>query len=120
MRFIKALVVIMGVMIVIGVAVLVMEIVKRAGSPEKVAEAAAEKAAEKAAVSLAAGGKGAALDLPQGARIGEVLSVGSRLVVKVSLPQGDDRLYLLDPRSGAASILLTTGGAALLDSPNRP
>lgn len=120
MRFLKALVVIMGVMIVVGVAILVMELIKRANDPERTSERAAEKAAEKAAVSLSAGGKGAALDLPPGARIGEVLAVGSRLVVKVSLPQGDDRLYLLDPRLGAASMLLTTGGVDLLESPTKP
>lgn len=111
MRFIKALVVIMGVMIVVGVAILAVEIAKRMNDPER----AAEKAAEKNAVSLSAGGKGAALGLPQGARIGEVLTVGTRLVVKVSLPAGDDRLYLLDPRAGSASVLLTTGGADVLD-----
>jgi hypothetical protein len=119
-RFIKALVVIMGVLIIIGVAVLGVELAKRMNDPERAAEKAAEKAATAAAVSLSAGGKGAALGLPQGARIGEVLTVGSRLIVKVSLPAGDDRLYLLDPRSGAASVLLTTGGQDLLESLARP
>jgi hypothetical protein len=118
-RVIKALVVIMGVLIIIGVAVLGVELAKRMNDPERAAEKAAEKAAA-AAVSLSAGGKGAALGLPQGARIGEVLTVGSRLIVKVSLPSGDDRLYLLDPRSGAASVLLTTGGQDLLESLARP
>lgn len=120
MRFLKALVVVMGVMIVVGVAVLAVEIVKRMNDPERAAERAAERASEKTAVALSAGGKAAALGLPQGARIGEVLAVGNRLAVKASLPDGDDRLYLLDPRTGTVSLLLTTGDQALLDALTRP
>lgn len=111
MRFLKALVVIMGVLIVIGVAVLAVELYKRSNDPERVAEKAAEKAA---AAAVLAAGHGAALGLPQGARIGEILPLGPRLAVKVSLPGGDDRLYLLDPRTGTASALLTTAGPDVL------
>ena len=115
MRFLKALVVIMGVLIVVGVAILAVEIAKRMNDPER----AAEKAAEKASATIGAV-KGTALGLPQGARIGEVLNIGPRLVVKVSVPGGDDRLYLLDPRSGAVSGLLTTGGPEALESVGKP
>ncbi len=116
MRFLKALVVIMGVLIVIGVAVISVELYKRMNDPER----AAEKAAEKAVAATVSAVKGTALGLPQGARIGEVLNIGPRLVVKVSLPGGDDRLYLLDPRSGAVSGLLTTGGPEALEGVNKP
>jgi hypothetical protein len=105
-RFLKALIVIMGVLIVIGVTVLCIELVRRMNDPDRQAEKATEKASAASPTGVV---RATALGLPTGTRIGEVVVVGNRLVIKISLPAGDDRLYIVDPRTGAASELLTTG-----------
>ena len=41
-----------------------------------------------------------------------MLVAGNRVLFKVTLPQGPDRLYLIDPRTGAVTATVTAGKAA--------
>lgn len=107
MRALKVLIVVMGVLIVVASAVIVVEVINRAGDPERRAAVAEERAAQPAGRTAET-----ALDLPSGARIGEMLAIGNRLAFRVSVPEGDDRLYVLDPRTGALTATVTTGKSA--------
>lgn len=105
MRVLKAAIIIMGVFILAGYAYLGVEVVKRFSN--KVAAEPQEAAEDR---PLPAGPTGeVSLGLPAGARIGEMLAVGNRVVFRVTIPDGADRLYTLDPRSGAVSSVVTTG-----------
>lgn len=103
MKALKAAIVIMGVLIVVGVAVLVAELIKRSNDPEH--RAAAEDRPAAATTTPAA----TALGLPAGARIADMVPVGNRLVVRVVVPDREERLYVLDPRTGAVTVALSTG-----------
>lgn len=105
MRVLKAALIIMGVFILAGYAYLGVEVVKRFSN--KVSAEPQESAEDR---PLPAGPTGeVSLGLPAGARIGEMLAVGNRVVFRVTIPDGADRLYTLDPRSGAVSSVVTTG-----------
>ncbi|HYD65824.1 hypothetical protein [Azospirillum sp.] len=105
MRVLKAAIIIMGVFILAGYAYLGVEVVKRFSN--KVTAEPQEAAEDR---PLPAGPTGeVSLNLPSGARIGEMLAVGNRVVFRVTIPDGADRLYTLDPRSGAVSSVVTTG-----------
>lgn len=108
MRFLKAALIIMGVFILAGYAYLGVEVVKRFA--RQAAEPAREAGDERPLPPPATGGV-AALGQPAGARIGELVTVGNRVVFKVSVPDGPDTLYILDPRTGAVSPAVTTGKA---------
>ena len=83
MRGLLALVIGMGVLIVVGVAVLGLTIVRR--------------------LSVAAPGQAAlALDEPAGTRIQSIASAGDRLAVLLN-GGGPDRIVLVDPRTGLVS-----------------
>ncbi|CAO3410922.1 hypothetical protein [Azospirillum largimobile] len=104
MQILKALVVIMGVLIVAGFTFLGVELYKRMSDPNRAsltAIAPAPVPAETAAEVT--------LDVPAGSRIGEIVVVGNRVLFKVTLPQGPDRLYLMDPRNGAVTATITAG-----------
>ncbi len=84
MRALKALTAVMGLLIVVGTAVLVATIVRRAGAPAA--------PAEKIAVALGE---------PSGTRIAGIAAVADRLAVALQ-GGGPDRVVLIDPRSGEA------------------
>lgn len=109
MRVLKAALIIMGVFILAGYAYLGVEVVKRFAN--HASRDTAESPEPAPAVAPSAGGE-VALNLPAGARIGEMLAVGNRVVFRVTAPDGPDKLYTLDPRSGAVTAILTTGKAA--------
>lgn len=109
MRVLKAALIIMGVFILAGYAYLGVEVVKRFTNHEaRDAAKEAREATEDRAVIPPPGGE-VALGLPQGARIAGMVSTGNRVVVQVTVPDGPDRLYTLDPRTGAVTPALTTG-----------
>ena len=85
MRALKVLVIVMGVLIFVGFAVLTGELVRRAFLSTDAPDA-----------PLAAG-----VDLPPGAAIAGITSVGGRLAVAISLPDGGGFVYLLNPSTGA-------------------
>lgn len=92
MQTLRILVIIMGALILAGIAVIGTEIYKRITDPER--RAATERALHPQPQ--------APVTLPVGARIGEMVSAGNHVIFRVSLPEEGERLYLLDPRTAAA------------------
>jgi|SRR5579864_837769 len=94
MRALKILVVVMGVLLVVGVAVVIATIVYRAihqgVSTVAVAPAASPHAFGSATVRL-----------PAGAKVVEMRNVGSRLVLRFERVDGTEALLVLDPETGA-------------------
>ena len=82
MRFLKVLVVVMGVLIVLGTTTLVVVIARRVGSAPVIPASVA-----------------ASLDEPAGTRIAGIAAAGDRLAVQLQ-GGGPDRIVLIDPRSG--------------------
>lgn len=110
MRAIKAFLAIMAIFIIGGFGFLGYEIYKRATDPERQAEAGAPPPLPGRVAETA-------LDLGPGARIEDVVLAGNRVIFTVTLPDGQgDRLYILDPRSGAVTASVTTGSATVLNS----
>jgi hypothetical protein len=95
MRALKALVVGMGVLIVVGTVALVVLLVQRAG-----------------------GGRGAetmprmALDLPAGSQIVSLAGAGDRFAVLVRRPDGE-RILFLNPRTGRVVGEVSPGAAVI-------
>jgi uncharacterized protein DUF6476 len=85
MRFMKALVIGMGVLIVVATTVLIVLIVHRLAGPP---------------VAVPATAGSVLLDEPMGTRIVTIAPAGDRLAVQLQ-GGGPDRLLLVDPRSGA-------------------
>ncbi len=88
MRGLKILVIVMGVMLVAGFAVLIGVITVRMsrGGP---------------AATIARPFAGGPIDIPRGARI-EAMTVGAdRLVLGLALPEGDRQLVVIDLATGA-------------------
>ena len=85
MRFLKVLVIVMGVVIVVATTVLIVLIARRIGG--------GPAAGPVVATSVL-------LEEPVGTRIATIAAVGDRLAVQLQ-GGGADRIVLLDPRSGA-------------------
>ncbi|RJF80907.1 hypothetical protein D3877_11755 [Azospirillum cavernae] len=109
MQILKALVVIMGVLIIAGFAVLGVELYKRMSDPNR---AAAQAIDSERATPSSRDPIDVTLDVPVGSRIAETLVLGNRVLLKVTLPQGLDRLYVVDPRNGAVTATISAGKAA--------
>ena len=120
MRLLPALVVGMGVLLVIGVVVFAWVAYKRlvVNPDQPAAHVAADFSALTAAPVAGGSSRGGAavkppletvLDLPEGSRVEQLLVVGSRVVVLVRPSAGSDRLFVLDPGSGAVTGLVVTG-----------
>lgn len=94
MRALKALVIVMGVLIVAGTAVVGYTIVKRSTVPATPMPAAGSAVAKTpfGPVELA---------LPPGARILRTDAEGGRLLVELELPGGGRRVLVVDLASGA-------------------
>lgn len=88
----------MGVLIVAGFAFLGVELYNRASSPERRADIDRSGLPERPDLAL-----------PAGSRFGEITVAGNRVVFRASLPDGTERLYLLDPRTGAIAPVAVTG-----------
>jgi len=84
MRFLKTLVIVMGVLIVVATTVLVVLIARRIGGAGGTAPVAAS----------------VLLEEPAGTRIVGIAAVGDRLAVQLQ-GGGTDRVVLVDPHSGA-------------------
>lgn len=85
---------VVGVVIVAGFGFLGYEVYNRAAHPERAAQ---EHGADES------GGAGSAISgtsLPAGATIGEIVPAGTRVVVRVVMPDGSNALYILNPASG--------------------
>jgi hypothetical protein len=85
MRALKVLVIVLGVLLVAGVAALIVGIVTRGPRPaEPVKRGFGERIVE----------------LPAGAVLADRQVVGDRLVLTLSLPDGGHRLLVVEPGSG--------------------
>ncbi len=87
MRSIQALVIVMGVMIVAGMALVGYRIVTEVGEPPSRAAPASFGEVE--------------LALPPGARVVDMAWTEDRLVLRVEAGDGRQRLLVLDPSTGA-------------------
>ena len=87
MRALKFLVILMGVLLVAGMATIVVIIVQRVATLDQ-------------RVAAAPGFDRASVELPPGASVLGTSAVDGRLVVRVGLAGGGDELILIDPQSG--------------------
>lgn len=90
MRALKYLTIGMGVLIILGTAVLVATVLKRSNGPGA------------APAPVVAASSAAVLDEPAGTRIVSIVAVQDRLAVQLQ-GGGADRVLLLDPRTGAVA-----------------
>lgn len=98
MRALKAVVIVLGVLILAGTTILVVTIIRRAqrlGEPRPVEITAP--------VGPPRGFDTARVKLPPGSEVVETRAAGERLVLRVRLPGGEERLILLDMGSGAVT-----------------
>lgn len=92
MRALKAFLVVMAILIVAGFVFVGVIIVRRISHPQT-PPAVAERS----------------LGLPAGSRIAEMLAVGDRLVLRVALPGGSERIIAIDPHTGTVSARIALG-----------
>jgi hypothetical protein len=92
----KALVIGMGVLIVVGTVTLVVLLVQRATAPP------AARVAAVASVAPEFRGEAIVLGQPEGSRIGGIVAAGGAIAIWVQRPDGD-RVLLVDPASGRRS-----------------
>jgi hypothetical protein len=90
MRALKAAVVVMGVLILLGTAGLVVLVARRAGGPMTATAPSLPSRVE------------AVLDEPAGTRIAVIVAVRDRLGVQLQ-GGGTDRVVLIDPSTGAVA-----------------
>jgi hypothetical protein len=101
MKGIKIAIVVMGVLIVLGFAVIGFEVYRRATDPEYAAQHGGNPASAPATTTdphpgILRGG----LTLPGGSVIGDPVAVGNRLAVTVRHPDGTQALYVINPGQG--------------------
>jgi hypothetical protein len=89
MRALKIAVVVMGVLIVVGTAALIVGVARRSSGPTVPVAAALPEVID------------ATLQQPPGTRIVGIAVVQDRLAVQLQGGGGEDRVVLVDPRSGA-------------------
>lgn len=125
MKALKALVIGMGILIVVGVAVIAVTIVRRTGGD-------APTASDKPALSLAQNGaqstapmssepKGPLpsfgvrdIAVPEGSEVISITAADGRIILELQDAEQQTRILLLDPSNGAA-----LGGWRLVESANR-
>jgi hypothetical protein len=88
MRGLKVLVVAMGIMLVVGFAVLVAAVIGKMSRNGSVPTPARTFTS-------------AAIDIPRGARIEAMTTAADRLVLALALPEGDRQLVIIDLGTGA-------------------
>ncbi len=101
MQVLKALVIFMGILIVIGIGVIMVTIYHRLG-----ARSAEGEAAPKAEAALPAPSRGPAFGakdvmLPAGAEVEEMVTSGDRLILRLRLKGGGRQILVLDLADGS-------------------
>lgn len=97
MKALKALVIIMGIMLVVGICVLVWGLTGRGGGPA----ASSPSKPHLPPASVAGPDFGLVnVPMPVGAKIEQVLAIDGRLVVRVQAHGGAEHMVVLDPVSG--------------------
>jgi hypothetical protein len=100
LRFLQILIVVLGVLIVGGFAFIGVEVYRRATDPTHPHAWGKEPPPAPVPATL----PGSAL--PTGSKIGEPVSVGYQIAVRVVLPDGTQQLLVIDPTSGKSTVLL--------------
>lgn len=95
MRALKILVVAMGVLLVLGVAVVIATIAYRVIHASTSTAAGTPPPASR-------GFGSASVSLPPGARVVEMRGVGAKLVLRVERPDGTEALLVIDAETGNA------------------
>jgi hypothetical protein len=98
-KALKTLVIVLGVLILAGIAVVGVTLYNRANRPGGLAGERPAAPATRPAERPSA----ASLGLPAGSRIRGIAGAGNRVVVHVELPGGQEQLLLLDPATGQVS-----------------
>ena len=102
MRALKALVIVMGVLIILGMALVGYTIVKRTTEPVTVSRAGTEASSQQTAGVLGKTPYGPiGIELPPGSRVLRTTATDRRLVVEVELSSGGERVLIVDPANGA-------------------
>ncbi len=91
MRWLKALVIGMAILIVVGTAVIAVTLARRSG---------ADGAADGGADGGPAAGGPWRIALPAGARVIETALDGDRVALRIALPNGAERVVIIDVRTG--------------------
>ena len=100
MRWLKALVIGMGVAIVIGMAVVIIEVARRANAPvQPTTDGASSPAFGDVRVQI-----------PAGASVVETLPGRDRLTVRLRLPDGRAALLIIDTATGEKVGMITLDG----------
>ncbi len=110
MQPLKALVIGMGVLIVVGLTIVIVTFVRRGDMPP----ATSIGGGPMPPIAGASGGFGETrVALPPGAFAEETVADGARLIVRLRLPDGEAALLLIDARTGRklGLILLVSNGA---------
>lgn len=101
MRALKALVIVMGVLILAGMGLVGYGIVKRVATPERPSQPATMPTASAVSAPEARPYGPVEISLPSGARIARTRTSGERLIVELELASGGERLLVLDLATGA-------------------
>lgn len=99
MKLLKASVIIMGILIVIGMTILLATVIKRYGEGDT-ATAAGPSSSAGLSAPVERGFGERAVSIPKGAEPLETRLDGSRLVVRLRLADGTSALLILDAASG--------------------
>ncbi len=91
MRWLKALVIGMAILIVVGTVVIAVMLARRSGSDGEAASGATGGSAAVAARRIA---------LPAGARVIETVLDGDRVALRIALANGAERVVIIDIRTG--------------------
>jgi len=102
-RTLKFLVIFMGILILAALGVIIATVASRM-SGEGEGAPRAEKAAAGAPFEMVE------LGLPAGSSVAEMQAAGDRLVLRVRLPTGGERIVILDLESGALLGTVDLGG----------
>ncbi len=100
MRALKALVIVMGVLILAGMGLVAYGIVKRAAIPERPAQPVAAPAPPATSSAAARPYGPVEISLPSGARIARTRTSGERLIVELELADGGERFLVVDLATG--------------------
>jgi hypothetical protein len=95
-RLLKIVVIVLGVLMLAAAGGVIIGLVRTFGSA-----VTGGKTAAPAAAPTPAPFADRQVDLPKGARLKELVSAGERLVLRLELPGGAERLLVLDPVTGA-------------------
>jgi Family of unknown function (DUF6476) len=101
MRWLKAAVAIMGIMIVAMLVTIVVTIFRRMTAPKPAAAPVAVSAPLTPGLPLTAD-----ITLPPGATLKDVTGADGRLVLHLVTPDGQESLMLLDPATGKVTLTI--------------